>query len=137
MSYPLIRTRTYLWVYAYLGEELLVFWKIWRALISCNIHFEIHPFALLPANCKVFVDTVSSKWNGKSQRDIYSEQYECFNNYRNLLLIDENSLIKLSFIHSFIHSTTVLETVGNFPMKRLWISPLLLTLKASFWCLYC
>ena len=24
------------------------FWKIWRALFSCNTRFEIRPFALLP-----------------------------------------------------------------------------------------
>ena len=28
--------------------ELFVFWKIWRALFSCNTRFEIHPFGFLP-----------------------------------------------------------------------------------------
>ena len=37
ISYPLISTRKF-------------FWKIWRALFSCNTRFEIHPFALLPTN---------------------------------------------------------------------------------------
>ena len=27
---------------------MFIFWKIWRALFSCNTHFEIRPFALLP-----------------------------------------------------------------------------------------
>ena len=29
---------------------MCVFWKIWRALFSCNTRFEIRPFALLPTN---------------------------------------------------------------------------------------
>ena len=37
ISYPLISTRK-------------IFWKIWRALFSCNTRFEILPFALLPTN---------------------------------------------------------------------------------------
>ena len=37
ISYPLISIRKF-------------FWKIWRALFSCNTRFEIHPFALLPTN---------------------------------------------------------------------------------------
>ena len=28
------------------------FRKIWRALFSCNTRFQIHPFALLPTNCR-------------------------------------------------------------------------------------
>ena len=31
----------------------LHFRKIWRALFSCNTHFEIRPFVLLPTNCSV------------------------------------------------------------------------------------
>ena len=29
------------------GQEMFVFWKIWCALLSCYLRFEIHPFALL------------------------------------------------------------------------------------------
>ena len=29
------------------GLEMFLFWKIWRALFSCYLHFKIHPFALL------------------------------------------------------------------------------------------
>ena len=29
------------------GQEMFVFWKIWRALLSCYLRFEIRPFALL------------------------------------------------------------------------------------------
>ena len=28
----------------------ICFWKIWCALFSCCLHFEIHPFSLLPLN---------------------------------------------------------------------------------------
>ena len=28
---------------------MFIFWKIWRALFSCNHHFRISPFSLLPA----------------------------------------------------------------------------------------
>ena len=29
---------------------MFVFWKIWRALFSCNSHFSIRPFALILMN---------------------------------------------------------------------------------------
>ena len=29
---------------------MFVFRKIWRAMFSCNTHFETRPFALLPTN---------------------------------------------------------------------------------------
>ena len=29
---------------------MVVFWKIWRALFSCFLRFDDHPFALLPMN---------------------------------------------------------------------------------------
>ena len=43
ISYPLIRTRTC----AYQGVKKFAFRKIWRALFSCNTHFDIHPFCLI------------------------------------------------------------------------------------------
>ena len=39
------------------GEEMFVFLKIWRVLLSCYLRFEIRPFALLPTNyfrCKIW-----------------------------------------------------------------------------------
>ena len=43
ISYPLIRKLTF----AYQGVNMFVFWKIWRALFSCNTRFEIRSIALL------------------------------------------------------------------------------------------
>ena len=34
------------------GQEMLAFWKIWRALFPCNIPFAICPFALLLTKSK-------------------------------------------------------------------------------------
>ena len=34
----------------YQGVRNVRFWKIWRALLSCYLRFEIRPFALLPTN---------------------------------------------------------------------------------------
>ena len=45
---------------------MFFFRKIWRALFSCNTHFEIHPFALLLAMCSFlsgfFRKLVKSNW---------------------------------------------------------------------------
>ena len=49
ISYPLTRTR------ACAYQELRIFFfpqKIWPALFSYSIRFEIRPFALLPTRCK-------------------------------------------------------------------------------------
>ena len=41
---------THTYVYVSGGKKYSFFWKIWLALFSCYLHFEIHPFALLPSN---------------------------------------------------------------------------------------
>ena len=46
ISYPLIRTRTYV----YQGVRNVRFRKIWLTLLPQNIGFEIHPFGFLPMN---------------------------------------------------------------------------------------
>ena len=44
ISYPRVRNR---------GLEIVVFRKIWRALFSCYLRFEIFPFALLPMRSRL------------------------------------------------------------------------------------
>ena len=44
ISYPLLRTLTC----AYQEVKMFIFQKFWRGLFSCNTHFEIRPFPLLP-----------------------------------------------------------------------------------------
>ena len=56
---------------------MFVFWKVWRALFSCNDRFEIHPFVLLPTfRLVVFVETI-------------------------ILLITCSSLLRLNYFHIF------------------------------------
>ena len=52
------------------GLELFVFRKIWRALFSSNTHFEICPFALLPATF------VSSSWKDRSWPDTFGKVWD-------------------------------------------------------------
>ena len=47
-------------------KEMFIFMKIWRALFSWNIRFEIHPFALLPtkksSDSTILPETFHRKW---------------------------------------------------------------------------
>ena len=46
--------RTFLTPWYVCGVRNFVFREIWRILFSCYLHFEIHPFALLPSNFSFF-----------------------------------------------------------------------------------
>ena len=39
---------------------MFVFRKTWHALLSCYLHFEVHPFALLPTKSPVLEHSVES-----------------------------------------------------------------------------
>ena len=71
ISYPLIRTLTY----AYQGVKNVHFMKIWRALFSCYIRFEISLFALLPTMTDLVRNTELPQiiWVNKH----FHRQYTC------------------------------------------------------------
>ena len=43
---------------------MFIFWKIWRALYSCNTHFEIRPFAFLPTSSSLIYCVVNQYFPG-------------------------------------------------------------------------
>ena len=77
-------THTYVCVSG--GKKTFVFRKIWRALYSCYLRFEIRPFAIVPTNLEKAVFKLMQSLTSKLQFNVFTFSGKAFSDclrYRN------------------------------------------------------
>ena len=93
---------------------MFVFWKIWRALFSCNTHFEIRPSALLPKFCiivvLVFNPFHSYHWFSDIFRGTEKDQW-----FLCLILVSQKNMFHLAIFHlQVLHSQKLVQPIFDF-----------------------
>ena len=111
---------------------MFVFRKIWPALFSCNIRFEIRPFALLPMHCRDILKSYSEFISCISSQIIacerclfpivlYHKTVSLKNNVRFYFINCSSKKKKTASVDPF-HATGVFILYPLKTLENLWLS---------------
>ena len=100
---------------------MFAFQKIWRALLSCYLRFEIHPFTLLPTN---YASVKSTSWSDITFAEAMGVVMKSFLNWKSCLwepmqLLKPEALLKKDSFDRFFRrylgnlSTTILYNTSR------------------------